>query len=229
MSSLASSAPISSSVMGGLRRLEVSNPGAIPSPSQAAQKLSESGSSPVPSQRLHRSTIVRKKHWSVRSHPTETRHPSCLYQRRLTALGFRAVRSASIELRMLNEGLPQFPRRLHPVRSLRQEDATGTHAVDLGVVYARRNRARAHVGLNSGDQSTPDADDHGVGAAEMLPAAVVDWAHAPSHGCILHRYALDAGEPGWAVMAPLQFAVDEEVVAQVLFLAETPVPVGGVR
>src|SRR6266540_6568171 len=95
MSSLASSAPISSSVMGGLRRLEVSNPGAIPSPSQAAQKLSESGSSPVPSQRLHRSTIVRKKHWSVRSHPTETRHPSCLYQRQLTALGFRAVRSAS--------------------------------------------------------------------------------------------------------------------------------------
>src|SRR5205809_687709 len=77
-----------------------------------------------------------------------------------------------------------------------------------------------------GNEATARPDNQLVGGPQVLTAAVHDRAHAFGHRHVLLADALDArvAEPVF-----LRFAVDEEVILEVLGDIEAAVPVGRVR
>src|SRR6266568_1663856 len=129
---------------------------------------------------------------------------------------------------MLDECLTELARCVHPVGIRWEEHATRADAIGLRILDTWWHGAALHVRLDGGNQATADADDHGVGGAQVLQRAIVNVAHAGGHGGVLHTDAVDAGEAGRAGVGALDLAVHEEIVGPLLLWTKAAVPVGGV-
>ena len=114
---------------------------------------------------------------------------------------------------MLDECLAQLARGLNPVSIRWQKHAARADAVDLGIVHAWRNGAVLHVRLDGGDQATANANDHGIGGAQVLLGAIVDATHGGGHRGVLHADARDAGVAVVARVATLRLSIDPRLLA----------------
>src|SRR5205823_13023242 len=97
---------------------------------------------------------------------------------------------------------------LEPGSVAGQQHRRAAYLVELRLVRRRRRDALVAQRLGSLEQPLPHADDAQVAGAEMLLAAVVDWAHALLHGGVLSPEFRKAR----VELRPLQLAAPEIII-----------------